>query len=106
MLFRAAQRRASPCADRFSGMATKKYVPPPPPIVKVFLAGEFAPAIAKLTRRIEVIQKFIDEKVYEEDQRVEVAEEDTRNAIPRCSARTPRNTASMTTSRLTARRSA
>ncbi len=62
-------------------MATKKYVPPPPPIVKMFLAGEFAPAIAKLTRRIEVIQKFIDENVYEEDQRVEVAEEDTRNAI-------------------------
>jgi hypothetical protein len=62
-------------------MATKKYTPPPAPVVKVFRLGEFSSAIARLTRRIDVIQKFIDEKVYEADQRVEVAEEDTRNTI-------------------------
>jgi hypothetical protein len=59
----------------------KKYIPPPAPEPKVFRSGEFAPAIAKLNRRIDVVQKFIDEKLYEEDQRVEVAEQDTRNTI-------------------------
>jgi uncharacterized protein (TIGR02391 family) len=59
----------------------KKYVPPQAPVPKVFRSGEFSPAIAKLNRRIDVIQKFIDENVYEEDQRVSVAEEATRNTI-------------------------
>jgi len=62
-------------------MTPKKNIPPPAPVPKVFRSGEFTPAIAKISRRIDVIQKFIDEKVHEEDQRVEVAEEDTRNTI-------------------------
>jgi len=59
----------------------KRFVQPPPPVVKVFRPEEIAPAIAKLRRRLDEVRAIDAGKVRYDDEVVNIAERNIHSAV-------------------------